>query len=108
MASGRSATGIMHSRPGFVPGNGHAAGGEGTMQPHPTCRQWRGDVATALGSRAMFDIPDLVRPFVGEIMDVDGHDAVPPKRWEEVYGREVEPLRQAMLNAANEGEAIIQ
>jgi len=42
------------------------------------------------------------------INDTDGHEAMPIKRWGDIFGDEVKPLADALLNAANEGVAIIQ
>jgi predicted TIM-barrel fold metal-dependent hydrolase len=55
-----------------------------------------------------FELPAAIASFAGQINDTDGHEAMPIKRWADVYGNEVKPLADALLNAANEGEAIIQ
>ena len=55
-----------------------------------------------------FELPAAIAAFAGQINDTDGHEAMPIKRWADVYGNEVKPLADALLNAANEGEAIIQ
>lgn len=55
-----------------------------------------------------FELPEAIASFAGQINDTDGHEAMPIKRWTDVYGDEVKPLADALLNAANDGEAIIQ
>ena len=54
-----------------------------------------------------FKLPDAIASFAGQINDTDGHEAMPIKRWADVYGNEVKPLADALLNAGNEGQAII-
>ena len=55
-----------------------------------------------------YQLPGPIAPFAGLINDTDGHEAMPIRRWEDTYGAEVRPLAAALLNAGNEGEAIIQ
>lgn len=55
-----------------------------------------------------YELPDAIKAFAGQIMDTDGHEAMPIKRWADTFGDEVKPLADALLNAGNEGEAIIQ
>jgi len=55
-----------------------------------------------------FKLPDAIASFAGQINDTDGHEAMPIKRWADVYGNEVKPLADALLNAANEGQAPTQ
>ena len=54
-----------------------------------------------------FELPKEIAAFDGMINDTDGHEAMPIKRWADVYGDEVKPLAEALLNAANDGQAII-
>ena len=55
-----------------------------------------------------YELPAAIAAFAGQINDTDGHEAMPIKRWGDIYGAEIKPLADALLNAANEGEAIIQ
>ena len=45
-----------------------------------------------------FKLPDAIASFAGQINDTDGHEAMPIKRWADVYGNEVKPLADALLN----------
>jgi Amidohydrolase len=56
---------------------------------------------------AKFELPSAIAAFAGQINDADCHEAMPVKRWADVYGKEVKPLADALLNAGNEGQAII-
>jgi len=56
---------------------------------------------------ARFELPPAIAAFAGQINDVDCHEAMPIKRWADVYGKEVKPLADALLNAGKEGQAII-
>ena len=55
-----------------------------------------------------YELPAAIAAFAGRINDTDGHEAMPIKRWSDTFGSEVKPLADALLNAANEGEPIIQ
>jgi hypothetical protein len=59
-------------------------------------------------STTKFVLPEAIAAFAGKINDTDGHEAMPIKRWADTYGDEVKPLADALLNAGNEGVAIIQ
>jgi Amidohydrolase len=54
-----------------------------------------------------YELPPAIAAFAGQINDADCHEAMPIKRWADVYGAEVKPLADALLNAGKEGQAII-
>jgi predicted TIM-barrel fold metal-dependent hydrolase len=54
-----------------------------------------------------YQLPETIAPFAGLINDTDGHESMPIKHWEETFGAEVRPLAKALLNAGDEGQAII-
>ena len=56
---------------------------------------------------AKYELPPAIAAFAGQINDTDCHEAMPVKRWADVYGSEVKPLADALLNAGNEGQAIL-
>lgn len=47
-----------------------------------------------------FSVPAALEPFAGEIIDTDGHEALPLCLWDEEYGSEVKGLHDA-IRAAN-------
>ena len=44
-----------------------------------------------------FKLPDAIASFAGRINDTDGHEAMPIKRWADVYGNEVKPDRKSVV-----------
>jgi len=55
-----------------------------------------------------YELPAAIASFSGMINDIDGHEATPVKRWQDIYGNEVAALVEAIFNPANEGAPLVQ
>lgn len=55
-----------------------------------------------------YKLPDAIASFAGQINDTDGHEAMPVKRWGDIYGNEIQALADALLNAGKKGSVIIE
>lgn len=44
---------------------------------------------------ARYPFPKVVEPFMGEIVDIDGHEHIPPNHWESEFGSITNRLREA-------------
>ena len=66
-------------------------------------------MSTQAASQSRYEVPAAVAPFVGEINDVDGHEALSVGSWVEEFGSVLAPLRDAcaQINAQHRGKDFI-
>lgn len=55
-----------------------------------------------------FTYPAEIAHLAGQLNDTDGHEAMPVKRWPDVYGDEAGPLAEALMIATQAGAAILE
>jgi predicted TIM-barrel fold metal-dependent hydrolase len=65
-------------------------------------------VRTEQPDLSTFTLPEEISHLAGRINDTDTHGAMPVKRWADVYGKECEPLAEAVVTASRAGVAIVE
>jgi predicted TIM-barrel fold metal-dependent hydrolase len=65
-------------------------------------------VVTGQPDLSQFVYPAEIAHLAGQLNDTDGHEAMPVKRWPDVYGADAGPLAEALMIATRAGAAILE